>query len=194
MKQYKIKVNNEAEAVEVQGLFEKMGYKKAVLYANNFPKCVVTDYRYSDTDEEPDWYSAGADALFSGRGNHQEITLEELRALAKPRLHLDPHNNYAECYADVPQEHWIEELPSINDGEWDKVDIHLEDNVNHPNHYASSTIECIDAMEAMLTPEQFIGYLRGNIFKYQWRYEKKNGIEDLKKSQWYLKKLMEKLG
>lgn len=70
------------------------------------------------------------------------------------------------------------------------IDDEPKDNVNHPNHYASSSIECIDAMQAMLTPEQFIGYLRGNIFKYQWRYENKNGAEDLEKSQWYLNKLL----
>ncbi len=69
----------------------------------------------------------------------------------------------------------------------------VKDNVNHPSHYADSAIECIDAMEAMMTPEQFIGYLRGNLFKYQWRYEKKNGIEDLKKAQWYLEKLTAKV-
>ena len=78
-----------------------------------------------------------------------------------------------------------EELPFIDD--------EPQDNVNHPNHYSNSSIECIDAMEAMLTPEQFIGYLRGNIFKYQWRYENKNGIEDLRKSEWYFNKLLEKL-
>lgn len=66
------------------------------------------------------------------------------------------------------------------------------DNVNSPNHYASQSIECIVAMEAMLSPEEFIGYLRGNIFKYQWRYKQKNGVEDLKKAQWYQNKLLEK--
>lgn len=68
----------------------------------------------------------------------------------------------------------------------------VADNVNSPNHYASQSIECIVAMEAMLSPEEFIGYLRGNIFKYQWRYKQKNGIEDLKKAQWYQNKLLEK--
>lgn len=65
------------------------------------------------------------------------------------------------------------------------------DNVNNPSHYAGNGIECIDAMQAMLTPEQFMGYLRGNAFKYQWRYSNKGGLEDLKKSQWYLNKLIE---
>lgn len=73
-------------------------------------------------------------------------------------------------------------------------DFSFEDTVNHPSHYASGEIECIDAMEAMLTPEQFIGYLRGNAFKYQWRYENKGGITDLEKAQWYLNKLISRIG
>lgn len=84
---------------------------------------------------------------------------------------------------------------TLNDqyAEIEQVRQAIKDNVNHPSHYAGSAIECIDAMEAMMTHEQFIGYLRGNLFKYQWRYEKKNGIEDLKKAQWYLEKLTVKV-
>lgn len=56
---------------------------------------------------------------------------------------------------------------------------------------ASGGIECIDAMQAMLSRDEFIGYLRGNVFKYQWRYKLKNGVEDLKKAQWYANRLIE---
>lgn len=93
-----------------------------------------------------------------------------------------------------------EELPFIDDEplqslneQYAEIEKVRQDIINSPGHYADSTIECIDAMEAMMTPEQFIGYLRGNVFKYQWRYEKKNGIEDLKKAQWYLDKLTVKV-
>ena len=85
-----------------------------------------------------------------------------------------------------------EPLQSLND-QYAEIEKVRQDIINSPIHYADSTIECIDAMEAMMTPEQFIGYLRGNVFKYQWRYEKKNGIEDLKKAQWYLDKLTVKV-
>jgi len=37
----------------------------------------------------------------------------------------------------------------------------------------------------------FESYLQGNIAKYLWRYKYKNGLEDLKKAQWYLNKLIE---
>lgn len=71
-------------------------------------------------------------------------------------------------------------------------DIVEQDNVNHPNHYRTGKTECIVAMEEMLSTEEFIGYLRGNIYKYTYRYKDKNGVEDLKKAQWYLNKLIEK--
>jgi len=67
----------------------------------------------------------------------------------------------------------------------------MDDNVNKPEHYQGD-IECIDAIEAAMSHEEFIGYLRGNIFKYNWRYRNKNGIEDLRKAEWYLRKLIEK--
>jgi len=63
------------------------------------------------------------------------------------------------------------------------------DSVNHPQHYAGK-VEAIDALESALTKEQFRGYLRGNVLKYVWRYDKKNGAEDLKKALWYLDRLL----
>jgi len=66
------------------------------------------------------------------------------------------------------------------------------DPVNHPNHYASSGIECIEAIKASMTEEAFWGYLKGNVQKYLWRYEKKVApAEDLKKASWYLTRLIE---
>lgn len=65
----------------------------------------------------------------------------------------------------------------------------MKDMIN-PNHYKVGGIETIHYMEAKLTPEQFEGYLLGNIIKYTSRQHYKNGIEDLKKAQWYLDKLI----
>jgi hypothetical protein len=66
-----------------------------------------------------------------------------------------------------------------------------EDKVNNPSHYGQGSIECIEYIEDFLTKEEFIGYLRGNIAKYLHRWRYKNGIEDLKKAQWYQNKLIE---
>tara|TARA_R100001086_G_C11785727_1_gene244849 strand:- start:103 stop:387 length:285 start_codon:yes stop_codon:yes gene_type:complete len=67
------------------------------------------------------------------------------------------------------------------------------DMVNNPKHYNTGEIECIDAIDSMLTSEEFIGYLRGNSLKYRWRFRYKNGIEDLKKAEWYENKLLKVL-
>ena len=65
------------------------------------------------------------------------------------------------------------------------------DSVNRPAHYASGGIECIEAIKASMSREAFLGYLKGNVQKYLWRYEKKaNPVEDLKKARWYLDRLI----
>jgi hypothetical protein len=67
------------------------------------------------------------------------------------------------------------------------------DVVNSPSHYNQAGVECIEAITAA-TDNGFEYYLQGNIIKYIWRYRYKNGIEDLKKAQWYLNKLIETKG
>ena len=64
------------------------------------------------------------------------------------------------------------------------------DMVNNPIHYGTGDIECIDYIQDFLTEEEYIGYLRGNIAKYLHRWRYKNGLEDLKKSEWYGAKLI----
>lgn len=65
------------------------------------------------------------------------------------------------------------------------------DNVNHPNHYTTGCIECIDAIKASLGKPGFADFCRGNIIKYLWRYRLKNGVEDLKKARAYLEWMIE---
>ena len=69
--------------------------------------------------------------------------------------------------------------------------LHFFDPVDKPIHYAAGSVECIAAIEAQLTPEEFRGYLKGNVAKYMWRERKKGGKESLKKARWYLNKLIE---
>lgn len=64
------------------------------------------------------------------------------------------------------------------------------DNVNHPSHYTQGSIECIDAIEASMEPAEFRGAMKANIIKYLWRYEYKNGLEDLKKARFYLERMI----
>ena len=63
----------------------------------------------------------------------------------------------------------------------------MSDNVNSPRHYATGDIECIDAIEAALTPEEFRGFCKGNALKYLWRCDRKGKpVEDREKAIWYL--------
>ena len=76
---------------------------------------------------------------------------------------------------------------------FDYLDKHRKiftDNVNHPAHYTEGSIECIEAIEAQLTPEEYRGYLKGNVAKYLWREKHKGGTESLRKAQWYLDRLV----
>lgn len=69
----------------------------------------------------------------------------------------------------------------------------LKDNIN-PEHYKQGKVECIDALEAATVNKTGIEAIcTSNVIKYLWRYEAKNGLEDVKKAQWYLEKLIEKL-
>lgn len=82
--------------------------------------------------------------------------------------------------------------------EWDKVAksktftgklYHPEDKhdpVGAPDHYNKGAIEAIEAIKASMHPQEYKGYLKGNCLKYLWRYEYKNGVEDLRKARVYL--------
>ena len=65
----------------------------------------------------------------------------------------------------------------------------MNDPIN-PNHYKQGGIESIDAIKAFMDEKAFKGFLKGNCQKYLFRYEQKNGLEDLKKCQWYLERLI----
>lgn len=69
----------------------------------------------------------------------------------------------------------------------------IVDMVNHPKHYTAGKIEVISIMEDQLTPEEYRGYIKGQVIKYITRERHKNGLEDLKKAAWYLNRLIKKL-
>ena len=57
----------------------------------------------------------------------------------------------------------------------------MSEKVNNPAHYTQQPVECIEFTQHMT-------FCLGNAFKYVWRYADKNGVEDLKKAQWYLRR------
>ncbi len=68
---------------------------------------------------------------------------------------------------------------------------HLNDHQVGGDHYASKEVQPWQAMGAWMSKEAFAGFLHGNCIKYLARYKDKNGIEDLKKCQHYLSKLID---
>lgn len=65
------------------------------------------------------------------------------------------------------------------------------DMVNAPPHYNQAGIECIDAITAATSGKTGIqAVCVANVVKYLWRYELKNGVEDVKKARWYLDRLI----
>lgn len=64
------------------------------------------------------------------------------------------------------------------------------DAVNHPLHYNFGKIEVIKIQEDQLTDDEYRGYIKGQVIKYITRERHKNGLEDLKKAQWYLNRLI----
>lgn len=119
----------------------------------------------------------------------------------------DDEENWVEVYVN-PQTGSVTEVESgyVYESRWrdfeDTKDICIQpityptkpspvtDPVNNPTHYGLGKIECIEYIEDFLTTEEYIGYLRGNIAKYLHRWRYKNGLEDLEKAEWYLKRLI----
>jgi len=100
------------------------------------------------------------------------------KAVKKPEKPEDDGNPFSELPDDI-------DTDAVG---WD-VFKEMNDSVYHPTHYTQGGVECIEAIKASMTPESFLGFLKGNVLKYLWRYEKKNGVEDLQKARWYLDRL-----
>lgn len=67
----------------------------------------------------------------------------------------------------------------------------MADNVNHPAHYETGKFECIGVMAETQGVEATMDFCVCNALKYIYRHRNKNGVEDIKKADWYLKKYLE---
>lgn len=59
------------------------------------------------------------------------------------------------------------------------------------SHYKDMPMQPWDVMQAVLTPEEFRGFLKGNVIKYSMRAGRKDGSDDAGKAQHYRQKLAE---
>lgn len=62
------------------------------------------------------------------------------------------------------------------------------------DHYKSMSVQPWVAMQSWMSSEQFIGFLQGNAIKYLARYSAKGGLEDVRKAQHYINKMIEVMG
>lgn len=70
----------------------------------------------------------------------------------------------------------------------------MSDMVNHPQHYNQGGIECIDAIKSATVGKTGIeAFCVGNAIKYLWRYEEKNGLQDVEKAKCYIERLIKEL-
>ena len=92
-----------------------------------------------------------------------------------------------------------DELTKINAALGEGLQDGLNNRIDHPSHYTSGGIECIEAMKAMLTGYEqgqiatryYWHFLAGQVLKYLWRWPlKENPLQDLKKARWYLDRLI----
>ena len=67
----------------------------------------------------------------------------------------------------------------------------MPDTVNHPAHYETGKYNCIDVMIETQGADTVANFCICNAFKYLYRWKNKNGIEDIKKAQWYIGKFLE---
>lgn len=70
----------------------------------------------------------------------------------------------------------------------------MTDAVNSPAHYTSSPAKCTNCGEGIecIDIAQHMSFTVGNVVKYLWRADLKNGIEDLRKAAWYLDREIER--
>ena len=103
-------------------------------------------------------------------------------------------NNWANEYCEaVPEDHrcdrWAGPVTGVNPTA-DKTE-GSPDMVNQPPHYTQGGVECIDAIQAAVTgKDPYEAWLVGQVIKYLWRYNFKNGYEDVRKAEFYLKRLV----
>ena len=87
-----------------------------------------------------------------------------------------------------------DKLAIAYDHVYKNMDENIPDMVNHPQHYTQGGIECIDALKAATVGKRGIeAVCVANVIKYLWRYEEKNGIEDVRKAKWYIEHLLKEL-
>lgn len=112
---------------------------------------------------------------------------------AKPTVSVATDEDKAKQYGNIEAKPEVTDTAStgvsVADG---KPTDTMNDAVHHPSHYTlpGLTIESVDVIRAVLTPEEFKGWCKGNALKYSLRAGRKDPakeVQDLAKSRCVLK-------
>ena len=103
-------------------------------------------------------------------------------------------NEWSDDELAIAYDHVCKNSEARLDGSHLEIDDDGHDMVSHPKHYTQGDIECIDALKAATVGKRGIeAVCVANVIKYLWRYEEKNGIEDVRKAKWYIERLLKEL-
>lgn len=116
----------------------------------------------------------------------------KVKPKAKPTVSVATEEEKAKQYGKIETEPEVTETPTIDvpivDGTHNET---MNDAVHHPQHYTlpGLTIESVDVIRAVLTPEEFKGWCKGNALKYSLRAGRKDPakeVQDLAKAGVFL--------
>ena len=113
-----------------------------------------------------------------------KVDIEDVAATVKSSC----TNCFGEMFKPVPGTTLCYECQSLRRIQYSLMGLDADNKVNRPEHYNShpSGVECVQITEHM-------NFCLGNAIKYIWRASLKNGLEDLKKAQWYITREIERL-
>lgn len=123
--------------------------------------------------------------------NHEyKIPAKVKPPVAKPKatVHVATEEDTAKLYGKIETKSVIDEAPTIGESVTeDKPTKIMHDAVHHPSHYTlpGLTVESVDVIRAVLTPEEFKGWCKGNALKYSLRAGRKDPakeVQDLAKA------------
>ena len=144
----------------------------------------ITDFDGDDDDPDPVYKT-------ETRYGQERIALQS--QLCFTRAEVEAELREFADNIDLPNEDSAPvNAPTDEDG--DPVNAQTDEegaHVNAPSYYKASGVECIELLRQNLTPEQYKGFLLGNVQKYIFRCQAKGCEEqDLRKAEWYLKRFI----
>ena len=165
----------------IQSIADAQNAIKSVMYALNIEKKDV-DKEVEKADEQIKM-ALETDAYFNKNKQKEVFYPEKYTTKSEKTPEKQAKNEFysKKCVIKnnnaYPETYWIDE--------------NNHNAVNHPSHYCTGGIECIDVIKATSQGMNGIeAFCHGNAMKYLFRWKQKNGVEDLKKAKWYLDRLI----